>query len=298
MSLLTCTAVGSVFVDVMRYDLLQQAPQHADTQTQTRAHTPTTPHAEAASATYQVSLYDASLGYPSLSTYCNTLQHAATHCDTLRHAAAHCSMVEHSATHCNTLQHTRTHAKQCNTLQQGATHTNTHQHGAPHTEAASATYRLLLYDASLWYPCLSTHCNTLQHTATHCNTLQHTATHCNTLQHTSTRCATRGGGVSNVSAVALWCFIGIPLSSNTPLHTATRCNTLRHTATHCNTNEHAAPHAEAALAIYLLSLCEASLGHPYLSLIHCSALHCNTLERTCNTLQRTHNTLSMHDASS
>ena len=32
------------------------------------------------------------------------------------------------------------------------------------------------------WPCkLSTHCNTLQHTATHCNTLQHTATHYNTL---------------------------------------------------------------------------------------------------------------------
>ena len=29
---------------------------------------------------------------------------------------------------------------------------------------------------------VSTHCNTLPHTATHCNTLQHTATHCNTLQ--------------------------------------------------------------------------------------------------------------------
>ena len=148
MSLLTCTAVGSVFVDVMRYGLPQQALQHADTQTQTRAHTPTTPHAEAASATYQVSLYDASLGYPSLSTYCNTLQHTATRCNTLRHAATRCSTLQHGGT---------------------------------------------LYSA-------------LQHTATHCNTrktMQNTATRCNTHQHTPTRCATHGGGISNVSAVAV-----------------------------------------------------------------------------------------------
>ena len=37
---------------------------------------------------------------------------------------------------------------------------------------------------------LTTHCNTLQHTATHCNTLQYTAMHCNTLQHTATHCNT------------------------------------------------------------------------------------------------------------
>jgi len=35
---------------------------------------------------------------------------------------------------------------------------------------------------------LTTHCNTLQHSATRCNTQQHTATRCNTLQHTATHC--------------------------------------------------------------------------------------------------------------
>ena len=62
---------------------------------------------------------------------------------------------------------------------------------------------------------VSTHCNTLQHTATHCNTLQHTATHCSTLQHTATHC-------------------------NALQHTATHCNTLQHTAAHCNTLHHQA----------------------------------------------------------
>ena len=37
---------------------------------------------------------------------------------------------------------------------------------------------------------MSTHWNTLQHTATRCNTLQHTATHCNTLHHTAPHCNT------------------------------------------------------------------------------------------------------------
>jgi len=42
-------------------------------------------------------------------------------------------------------------------------------------------YACLRHD---WWVCeMSSHCNTLQHTATHCNTLQHTATHWNTLQH-------------------------------------------------------------------------------------------------------------------
>jgi len=34
---------------------------------------------------------------------------------------------------------------------------------------------------------MTTHCNTLQHTAAHCNTLQHTASRCDTLQHTHAR---------------------------------------------------------------------------------------------------------------
>ena len=61
----------------------------------------------------------------------------------------------------------------------------------------------------LW---ITTHCNTLQHTATHCITLQHTASHGNTLQHTATHC-------------------------NTLQHTATLCNTLQHTAIQSSTEE-------------------------------------------------------------
>jgi len=37
---------------------------------------------------------------------------------------------------------------------------------------------------------ISSHCNTLQHTATHYHTLPHNATHCNALQRTATHCNT------------------------------------------------------------------------------------------------------------
>ena len=63
--------------------------------------------------------------------------------------------------------------------------------------------------------CISTHCNTLQHTTKHRNLLQHTAAQCSTLQHAATRC-------------------------NTLQHTATHDNTLQHTTTHCNTLQHTA----------------------------------------------------------
>ena len=111
--------------------------------------------------------------------------------------------------HCNTLQNT---AKHC--------HTNTY--------ASAMT--------------VSTHFNTLQHTATHCSTLQHTAIYCNalppthvcvchdcfdTLQHTTTHCNTLQQTATH---------------GNTLQHTATHCNTLHHTATHCNTLQHTATH--------------------------------------------------------
>ena len=69
---------------------------------------------------------------------------------------------------------------------------------------------------------MSTHCNTLQHTATHCNTLQYTATHCNTLQHTATHCNMQ------------WVFVTLKvhaMMSSVLQHAAKRCNTLQHTAT-------------------------------------------------------------------
>jgi len=55
---------------------------------------------------------------------------------------------------------------------------------------------------------VTTHCNTLQHTAAHCSTLQHTLD--DTLQHTATHCSTLQ-------------------------HTAAHCSTLQHTAAHCST---------------------------------------------------------------
>jgi len=111
----------------------------------------------------------------TISTFCNTLQHAATHCIALQHTATHNPFDKapngpdwclHAATHCNTLQHAATH---CIALQ----------------HMISFTRSLM---ARLW---LCTHCNMLQHAATHYNTLQHTASHCNTMRHTTTHCNTR-----------------------------------------------------------------------------------------------------------
>ena len=71
---------------------------------------------------------------------------------------------------------------------------------------------------------VSTHCNTLQHTATHGIALQHIATHCDTLRHTATHC-------------------------DTLQHTAIHCDTLRHIVTHCNTLQHTATHSNCQEAM-------------------------------------------------
>ena len=84
------------------------------------------------------------------------LQHTATHCNTLQHTATHCTILHHTVTYCTVLQHTAT-------TQNGSL-------------KACQQANLLMK-----FKCVSTRCNTLQHTATHCNTLQHTAAHCSTL---------------------------------------------------------------------------------------------------------------------
>ena len=90
------------------------------------------------------------------------------------------------------------------------------------------------YSRGLWLG-ITTHCNTLQHTATHCNTLQHTATHCNTLQRTAALCYT-------LQHTAALCNTLQPTAAlcNTLQHTAALCNPLRHSATRCNTRFSAA----------------------------------------------------------
>ena len=88
------------------------------------------------------------------------------------------------------------------------------------------------YSRGLWLG-ITTHCNTLQHTATHCNTLQHTATHCNTLQRTAALCYT-------LQHTAALCNTLQPTAAlcNTLQHTAALCNTLQPTAALCNTLQH------------------------------------------------------------
>jgi len=93
---------------------------------------------------------------------------------------------------------------------------------------------------------MSTHCNTLQHTATHCNTLQHTATHCNTLQHSLSVCIclflhvialnntlqhTLQHPATHCSTLFLCVYVSFYMSSRLTTHCNTRCNTLQHTAT-------------------------------------------------------------------
>ena len=94
---------------------------------------------------------------------------------------------------------------------------------------------------------ITTHCNTVKHTATQCNALQHsaahcnnhelstqlriskkTATHCPTLQHTSTHTSTRCNMLQKTAASCI-----------TLHHTATHYSTLQHTAAHCNTLQQA-----------------------------------------------------------
>jgi len=78
---------------------------------------------------------------------------------------------------------------------------------------------------------------------THCNTLQHTATHCNILQHSRKYAIWICGFVSTISEGVFVCIQMLSYSTlqhtimhfNALQHTATHCNTLQHTATHCNT---------------------------------------------------------------
>jgi len=108
---------------------------------------------------------------------------------------------------------------------------------------------------------LSTHCNTLQHTATHCNVPQHLqgqcnyATHCNTLHHFMlvgygpifrAHCNTLQFDRLQKSAMSCntLClpvtFKSMAGNANTLQHTATHCNTLHHTEPHCTTLQHTA----------------------------------------------------------
>jgi len=105
-----------------------------------------------------------------------------------------------------------------------------------HVAAAKQHITLRIYLVFLVCQIVSTHCNTLQHTAIHCNTLQYTATHCNTLQYTATHCNTL-----RIYLAFLVCQI-VSTHCNTLQYTATHFNTLQHTATHCSTLQHTATH--------------------------------------------------------
>jgi len=93
---------------------------------------------------------------------------------------------------------------------------------------------------------LSTHCNTLHHTATRCDTLHHAATRYHALQHTATQCNTRQHTATHDDTLQQ-----IATHGNTRQHTAAHCNALPRTATHCNAlpylQQRAPPRRERAL---------------------------------------------------
>jgi len=98
---------------------------------------------------------------------------------------------------------------------------------------------------------ISTHSNTLQHTATHCNTPQHC---CNTLQHTEHRANNQLSDFKDKnlnidpqlpyedgSFDIVTCVVSIDYLINPiKVHTATHRSTLQRTATHCNALQHTA----------------------------------------------------------
>jgi len=98
---------------------------------------------------------------------------------------------------------------------------------------------------------ISTHCNTLRHTATHCNTPQYAGTHCNTLQHRANNQLSdfkdknlnidpqlpyEDGSFDIVTCVVSIDYLINPIK----VHTATHRSTLQRTATHCNALQHTA----------------------------------------------------------
>ena len=137
---------------------------------------------------------------------------------------------------------------------------------------------------------ISTHCNTLQHTASH------TATHCNTLQRTAIHCTTRCNTLqhqmsSELTLENIYILQNTATHCNTLHHTATHCNTLHHTlhhtATHCNTRQHTATHFRipVVFAVASLWLIVASFGFSECAGGFRSAcvLHvcCSLLQRIC-----------------
>jgi len=156
-----------------------------------------------------------------VSSNCNTLKHTgpATYCNTLQHTATHYyNILQHTMKFYNTLGDVtgsgigRNYRRRFIQLQ----HTETHW-----------TSNILQH--------ITTHCNTLKHTATatyYSTLLQHTTTHYDKLQHTW------GCDEEWYWQQQSWAFHHTATYYNTPQHTATHCNTLQHTATHCNTLQH------------------------------------------------------------
>jgi len=116
--------------------------------------------------------------------HCNTLQHTATHCNTLQHTATHNVKLLHTSNHSPTCIFTYleisiyTYVCICTCMYihiyissciyirifAGAYICNKHI-------SFSNVIDLFTIFIFIQFVCITTHCNTLQHTATHCSTL-------------------------------------------------------------------------------------------------------------------------------
>jgi len=154
----------------------------------------------------------------------------------------------HTYTHIHTHTHTYTHIHiHIHTY----THTHTHTHAgaissrAVHARSASVAAGRIgnvtnlfpcqpvgLYWAESHSPCKTIQRRLSWFVSTHCNTLQHTATHCNALQHIATLRVIVGRVSQPLQDDPTASFL---VCVNTLQHAVTRCNTLQHTATLCDT---------------------------------------------------------------
>jgi len=118
-------------------------------------------------------------------------------------------------------------------------HTHTHTHTYTHTHTHAITIHTQV--EKLMLRCITTHCNTLQHTAKYCNTLKHTTTHYNALQRTATHCNAQQHTATHCNALCTytgWNSDAVVQQRNDSVDTLRLTATQQHTATHCNTLNH------------------------------------------------------------
>jgi len=150
----------------------------------------------------------------SLSSHCNTLQHAATHCNTLQHTAPHCNTLQQTATHFCRLPDLRRPTGWRRLI------------GSPNLQIIfrkrATKYRSLLrkmtykdkgsYESSP--PCTRLFTHIFTHTSSHTHFHTHIYTHTSSHTYTHTHIFTHASSHTHFHT-----HIFTPISSHTHLHT-------------------------------------------------------------------------------